>query len=59
VTLGTTSELLDIPVLPTGGNNIVLEFPVNFSADIYVASTTAAHGGTTCSTGMLINLLYD
>lgn len=59
VTLGTTQELLDIPVLPTGGNNMVLNFPVNFSADIYVASTTAAHGSSTCSTGMLINVLYD
>jgi hypothetical protein len=59
VTLGTTTELLDIPVLPTGGNNLVLKYPINFSADIYVASTTAAHGASTCSTGMLVNLFYE
>jgi hypothetical protein len=59
VTLGTTQELLDIPVLPTGGNNYAYVFPVNFSADIYVASTTAAHGASTCSTGMLVNLFYE
>jgi hypothetical protein len=59
ITLGTTQELLDIPVLPTGGNNYAYIFPVNFSADIYVASTTAAHGATTCTTGMLVNLFYE
>ncbi len=59
VTLGTTQEILDIPVLSTGGNNLVLVHPINFSSDIYVASTTAAHGSSTCSTGMLINLFYD
>lgn len=59
VTLGTTSEVLDIPLLATGGNNLMFTFPINFSSAIYVASTTAAHGATTCSTGMLVNAFYE
>ena len=59
VTLGTTTEVLDTPVLAAGGNNLMLTFPVNFSTAIYVASTTTAHGATTCTTGMIVNVFYD
>lgn len=61
-TLGTTTEILNIPVIGSssgGGSNIILPMPVNFSTAISVASTTAAHGASTCSTGMIVELFYQ
>jgi hypothetical protein len=63
VTLGTTTELLDVLVpasaTSTGGNNYTLPFPLSFSTAIYVASTTAAHGASTCGTGMNVAIFYE
>jgi hypothetical protein len=59
VTLGTTTELLNIPLLATGGSNIVLPYPINFSTAIAVAATTAAHGSSTCASGMIAQVFYQ
>jgi hypothetical protein len=59
VTLGTTTEIMDIYVPGTGGNNFNVTFPINFSTAIYAASTTAPHGTTTCTTGMNISIFYE
>jgi hypothetical protein len=62
VTLGTTTEILNIPIIGSasgGGSNIILPLPINFSTAIAVAATTAAHGSTTCSTGMIVQLFYQ
>lgn len=57
-TLGTTVELLDLPVNGTSGSSTMLTIPLNFTVAISVAATTAAHGASTCATGMPIFVLY-
>lgn len=61
-TPGSTTEILNIPLIGSsngGGSNIILPMPINFSTAISVAATTAAHGSSTCSTGMIIQLFYQ
>lgn len=62
-TLGTTEPIFSFGIPATsssgGGWSILFPLPVNFSTAIAVASTTASKGGTTCSTGMTVNVLYQ
>jgi hypothetical protein len=57
-TLGTTKEMLNIPVLPTNIQNLTTNL-VQFSVGISIASTTGAHGSTTCATGLVVALFYN
>ena len=65
VTVGSTAPTLSFGVGSSGAAGIqaeskVVQFPhpVNFALGIVVAGTTTRAGGTSCGTGLDINLLY-
>jgi hypothetical protein len=62
-TLGTTEPIISIGVPGTssssGGWSVTLPVPVNFTTAIAVAATTASKGGTTCATGMTVNVYFQ
>lgn len=58
VTLGTTQEIMDIGVAAT--STAQLQTPlVNFGTALSVAATTAAHGASTCGTGLAVTIYYQ
>jgi len=59
-TLGTTQEIMDIPIAASAAPaTVMFQYGIYFSNGIYLASTTAAHGGSTCGTGMVLNIFYQ
>jgi hypothetical protein len=59
-TLGTTTPILSLPVPATSGANIPPgSLATAFNTAIAVAATTTPTGGTTCTTGMTVNLWYQ
>ena len=60
VTLGTTAPILSLVIPATSGANLFTPTnPLVSFAALSVASVTAAGGGSTCSTGMTVNLFYQ
>ena len=57
-TLGTTVPKVSLVIPPTTGANLTIP-PTVFPNAMSVAAVTAAGGGTTCSTGMTVNLWYQ
>jgi len=61
VTLGTTVPILSFPVPATSAVHffVTRTSVAHFQTALSVAAVTAAGGGTTCSTGMVVNLDYQ
>ena len=60
VTLGTTVPVLSLVIPATAGANLyTAQSPLLPFSALSVAAVTAAAGGSTCGTGMTVNLWYQ
>lgn len=60
-TLGTTAPIFSVPMPATATANVAAGSVAyaNFSTAIAVAAETAEAGGSTCGTGMIVNVFYQ
>lgn len=57
VTLGTTVPQMSL-VIPASQSIELSDMVVSFPSALSVAAVTAAGGGTTCTTGLVVNIWY-